>query len=99
MRELVGIADVQEMTGIPAPTWRYWRREKVGPRSAKLGRRVVYDKAEVEAWIEAQFNAETSPDADDPTPADTDAAPEEPSRLATRQAKAKVNGQSGPTPD
>ena len=34
-------------------TLRYWRHQGEGPPSFKLGRRVLYDRAEVEAWIES----------------------------------------------
>lgn len=43
---------------IPEATWRYWRHKNEGPRSARIGRRVVYREADVESWIEAQFAAE-----------------------------------------
>lgn len=32
-------------------TVRYWRWKKVGPPSFKVGRRVLYDVARLEAWI------------------------------------------------
>jgi predicted DNA-binding transcriptional regulator AlpA len=57
MRKLLTTAQVAELTGIPEPTWRGWRLHGTGPRSAKLGRRVVYDEAEVLAWIDSQFEA------------------------------------------
>ncbi|MBS2939577.1 helix-turn-helix domain-containing protein [Nocardioides sp. J2M5] len=46
---------MSEMTGVPEGTLRYMRSKKIGPRSAKLGRRIVYRKSDVEAWVEAQF--------------------------------------------
>lgn len=55
MTKLLKVPEVAEMTGIPEATLRYWRHEKTGPRSAKLGRRVVYREDEVLAWIDAQF--------------------------------------------
>lgn len=45
---------VSEMTGIPESTLRYWRQTGDGPRSWRLGRRAVYDQADVEAWLAAQ---------------------------------------------
>lgn len=36
-------------------TLRYWRAQGVGPRWAKLGRRIVYRESDVQAWIEEQF--------------------------------------------
>ncbi len=35
----------------PVDTIRYWRYAGKGPRSLKVGRRVLYDPADVEAWI------------------------------------------------
>lgn len=52
---LLRIEDVAEMTGIPVATWRHWRATGSGPRSARLGRRVVYRERDVQAWIDAQF--------------------------------------------
>ena len=60
---LLGIPEVHEMTGIPQGTLRFWRHQKRGPKSAKLGRRVVYREADVLAWIDAQFEADGNPAA------------------------------------
>lgn len=56
MEKLLRIEDVEAMTGISANTLRFWRHQKSGPKSAKLGRRVVYREADVIAWIDAQFD-------------------------------------------
>ncbi len=56
------IPEVSAMTGIPEATLRYWRHVGAGPKSFRLGGRVVYKAADIEAWIEQQY-------ADDPTPA------------------------------
>jgi predicted DNA-binding transcriptional regulator AlpA len=45
---------LQQLTGIPASTWRYWAINGVGPRSFKLGRRRVWRRSDVLAWIEQQ---------------------------------------------
>ncbi|QIX27462.1 helix-turn-helix domain-containing protein [Nocardioides sp. JQ2195] len=55
MEKLLRIDDVAAMTGIAANTLRYWRATNTGPRSAKLGRRIVYREADVLAWIDQQF--------------------------------------------
>jgi predicted DNA-binding transcriptional regulator AlpA len=39
-------------------TLQFWRHQGTGPRSFKLGGRVVYKREDVEAWIEQQYNAE-----------------------------------------
>lgn len=45
------------MTGVPENTLRYWRHVGSGPKSAKLGRRIVYREADVHDWINAQFES------------------------------------------
>jgi predicted DNA-binding transcriptional regulator AlpA len=54
---LMRIEEVSEETGIPVETLRYWRQRQKGegPTSARIGRRVVYRAADVDAWINAQF--------------------------------------------
>lgn len=56
--KLLTVAEVSELTRLPEATIRWFRHAGKGPRSAKLGRRVVYRESEVLAWIEAQFDAE-----------------------------------------
>lgn len=56
---LLTVSEVAEMTRLPATTLRYFRHEGTkGPKSAKLGRRVVYRESDVLAWIEAAFSDE-----------------------------------------
>lgn len=59
MRKLMRIEEVSERTGVPVSTLRYWRLRDVGegPKSVRLGRRVVYSAEDVEAWIDAKFEA------------------------------------------
>lgn len=59
--KLLRIEDVAEWTGISKPTLRYYRAHQRGPKSAKLGRRVVYREADVQAWIDEQLNATAAP--------------------------------------
>ena len=44
---------VSNHTGVPVNTLRYYRQRGEGPRSFKLGRRVMYAVEDVEAWIDA----------------------------------------------
>lgn len=53
-------SEVSEMTGVCHATLRYYRHLGIGPRSFKLGRRVVYDVQDVKAWIAAQKKATSS---------------------------------------
>lgn len=50
---------LSEETRIPVGTLRYWRHAGKGPESFKLGRRVVYRRSAVDAWIAAQQLATT----------------------------------------
>lgn len=52
---LLRVDQVSAMTGVPENTLRYWRHVGTGPRSAKLGRRIVYREADVTDWINEQF--------------------------------------------
>jgi predicted DNA-binding transcriptional regulator AlpA len=59
-REYLFSNDLEEMTGIPASTWRFWAVNNQGPHSFLLGRRRVWAKADVDAWLieQAQKNAQ-----------------------------------------
>lgn len=52
--ELVDALDLEELTGTKASTWRYWASIDRGPASFKLGRRRVWRKSTVLAWLESQ---------------------------------------------
>lgn len=45
------------MLRTPAETVRYWRHVGKGPASFKIGRRVLYARADVEAFIAAAREA------------------------------------------
>ncbi|MFS3127483.1 helix-turn-helix domain-containing protein [Nocardioides sp. Bht2] len=50
-------AEVSELIRTPAETVRYWRHIGKGPRSFKVGRRVLYRRSDVDSWLEAQYAA------------------------------------------
>lgn len=52
--EYVDSGALEQMTGTPASTWRYWAYVGTGPASFKIGRRRVWRRADVVAWIAAQ---------------------------------------------
>ncbi len=52
--DYLGSLSLEQLTGIPASTWRYWAINGTGPRSFKLGRRRLWKKADVLAWIAEQ---------------------------------------------
>lgn len=45
--------EVSEISRIPEETLRYYRARNLGPKSFKLGRRVLYAREDVDAWIAA----------------------------------------------
>lgn len=52
MDEHLVTAEVAAITRAPVETVRYWRHVGKGPRSFKVGRRVLYRRSDVEAWLE-----------------------------------------------
>jgi excisionase family DNA binding protein len=54
-RKLLTTAEVAERLRRPIGTLRYWRHVGEGPRSVRIGRAVLYDEAEVDAWVESHF--------------------------------------------
>ena len=55
--EYLTAADLEQLTGTKASTWRYWHHVGEGPPSFKLGRRRVWKRAAVLAWIAEQETA------------------------------------------
>ena len=49
--EILFLEEVSAQHKIPAETLRYWRKNGTGPKSFKLGRRVVYLASDVDEWI------------------------------------------------
>lgn len=58
--KLLTVSEVAEISRLPEATIRWFRHVGKGPRSAKLGRRVVYKESEVLKWIEEQFAADAA---------------------------------------
>lgn len=52
MAEFMTTAELAQMLRTSPDTIRYWRYVGKGPRSWKAGRRVLYDRKEVERWID-----------------------------------------------
>jgi predicted DNA-binding transcriptional regulator AlpA len=49
--DLLTTDEVALITRAPVSTVRYWRHLGTGPKSFRLGRRVVYRRHEVEQWL------------------------------------------------
>lgn len=54
--ELLTTAEVAQICRAPVSTVRYWRHIGFGPVSFRLGRRVVYRRADVARWIHNRAN-------------------------------------------
>ena len=58
--ELLTITEAAELLRAPVATLRYWRHLGTGPRSFRLGRRVLYRRHDLHAWIDAQHGQVTA---------------------------------------
>ena len=52
--ELLTITEAADLLRAPVATLRYWRHRNTGPRSFRLGRRVLYRRDDLRAWIDAR---------------------------------------------
>ncbi|WP_341359074.1 helix-turn-helix domain-containing protein [Georgenia sp. M64] len=57
MSDLLTLAEAAEVLRVPEATLRYWRHMGTGPSSARIGRRVVYDRERLQRWVDEQFAA------------------------------------------
>ncbi|MEO3938923.1 helix-turn-helix domain-containing protein [Dermatophilaceae bacterium Soc4.6] len=55
--ELLTLTEVAAVVRAPIATLRYWRHLGTGPRSFRLGRRVVYRASDLQTWIASQDDA------------------------------------------
>src|SRR3954454_13736048 len=51
--ELLTITEAADLLRAPVATLRYWRHRNIGPHSFRLGRRVLYRRDDLDAWVEA----------------------------------------------
>ena len=61
--ELLTITEAAELLRAPIATLRYWRHLGTGPRSFRLGRRVLYRSDDLRSWIDTQHDDQGSPAA------------------------------------
>ncbi|MFQ1002265.1 helix-turn-helix transcriptional regulator [Modestobacter sp. SSW1-42] len=54
--DLLTITEAAELLRAPVATLRYWRHLGTGPRSFRLGRRVLYRYDDVQTWVEEQLD-------------------------------------------
>ena len=46
--------DLAQLLGVPTSTIRYWRLNGQAPPSVKLGRHILFERKQVEAWLQEQ---------------------------------------------
>ena len=51
--DLLTISEAAEVLRAPVATLRYWRHLGTGPHSFRLGRRVLYRRDDLDAWVDA----------------------------------------------
>lgn len=51
MPEYMTVSEVAALLRTSPATVRYWRHVGSGPAAVKVGRRVLYDRADVQTWI------------------------------------------------
>jgi predicted DNA-binding transcriptional regulator AlpA len=54
------LPEVSQRTRTPEATLRWWRHQGVGPKSFKVGKRVMYRENDVDEWLDEQYHAEPS---------------------------------------
>lgn len=60
MPSLMTTTEVAAHLRVSADTLRYWRYVRKGPKSFRLGRRVLYALEDVNAWLEEARQSGTS---------------------------------------
>jgi predicted DNA-binding transcriptional regulator AlpA len=58
--KLLTLDEVSGLTHIPIATLRWYRAKRIGPRTFRLGGRVMAREDDVEAWIEEQYAADAT---------------------------------------
>lgn len=47
------VAQTAEYLGLPESTLRYWLVQRIAPKSKAIGRRRMFTREDVDAWVEA----------------------------------------------
>jgi excisionase family DNA binding protein len=58
--DLLTISEAADLLRAPIATLRYWRHLGTGPTSFRLGRRVLYRRDDLHAWIAACHDRDLS---------------------------------------
>jgi len=65
-KEFLNAEDLENITGIPASTFRYWASINQGPPSMKLGRHRVWKRDQLQNWLKNPTPI-TQPDTNTPS--------------------------------
>lgn len=60
MDDLLDMEETSDRTRTPVATLRFWRHQGRGPKSFKIGRRVMYRASDVDAWLQAQYDGSSA---------------------------------------
>jgi predicted DNA-binding transcriptional regulator AlpA len=55
--DLITSTELSELLRTPTKTLEHWRYVGAGPRFARIGRRVMYRKSDVEEWLTSAFES------------------------------------------
>ena len=60
--QLLTTTETAGLLNVPEATLRWWRHQGTGPRAFRLGaRKVMYQRADVLAWLDHQYRADDQP--------------------------------------
>jgi len=54
--KLLTLAEVADCLALPIGTLYQWRNRGIGPRGIRVGRHVRYRRADLEAWLDSQYD-------------------------------------------
>ena len=57
MTELITTVELSAMLHVPLKSLEHWRYKGAGPRYARIGKRVLYRRSDVEAWLTSAFES------------------------------------------
>lgn len=58
--DLITTKELAELVRTSEETVRYWRHIGKGPRGIKVGRRVLYQRSEIERWLNELAETDTA---------------------------------------
>ena len=89
-RDFLTSQELEKLTGTRASTWRFWASQGRGPTSFRLGRRRVWERAAVLAWLERQKAATVAGEAEDGQAATPPASAKPPAKAPAKRARAQA---------